>query len=129
MFGRRELFILAGVVAIDSEVARVDSLEVALQQIEDAARNAVKEADQRLIDANVSPTDGHTAAMLDVRFSGDQNGALAAFESWKHGVVEVPAAGRVLRTLLRGKRLNLEWIDDDYQTELQARWDADEDKP
>jgi hypothetical protein len=121
----RELFILAGVVAIRPEPARPDSLEVAMHQIEKAARHAVQAADQQLIDATVTPTDGGTAVISDTRFSGDRDGALIAFERWKDAVVQVPAVSRFLRTWLRGRDVNLEWIDDDYQAQLAVRLDAD----
>jgi hypothetical protein len=121
----RDLFLLAGVVAVDP---RLESLDVAMCQIEQAARNAVQEADQKVIGSRVDPADDGTAVTVDIRFRGGRQGAVAALEAWTNAVADLPSARRVLRTWLAGSDgLNLEWCDDEYQKELEARLEtADE---
>jgi hypothetical protein len=123
MFRRRKLFFLAGVVAVDLDQARRDSLEVAMRQLEQATRDAVHDVDQTVIGARVAPGDEGGEVLLDIRFSGDRAGAIAALERWRNTVTDVAGVRGILRTLLRGPDdLNLDWCDDEYQKELQARW-------
>jgi hypothetical protein len=118
----RELFILAGVVAVDLDQARRESLEVAMHQLEQATRDAVHDLDQTAISARVAPADNGGEVLVDIGFSGDRAGAIAALERWRNTVTDVAGVRGILRTWLRGPDdLNLEWCDDEYQTELEAR--------
>ena len=112
---------MLGVVEIDLDRAWRGSLDVAMQDLEQATRNAVHEAGQRVIDARVVPGELAGKVLVDIRFSGDRAGALAAFERWKATVPDVAGGSVILRTLLRGADVNLEWSDDEYDKELQAR--------
>jgi hypothetical protein len=79
MFARHDLFILAAVVADDVDGASVLH-DVAMSRIEDTARDAVRAAGQRLIEANLAAGVDPAEMLLDVRFSADRAGALAALE-------------------------------------------------
>lgn len=119
---RRKLFILAGVAAVDVDQARRDSLEVAVDQIERATRDLVEGVGQTVIHARVVPGDNRQEVLVDVRFSGDREGAIAALERWRNTLTNIAGVRGILRTSLSGADgLNLEWCDDDYQKELEAR--------
>jgi hypothetical protein len=68
MSRHRELFILAGVVAVDPDLVRRDSFDAAMHQIEQAGRDAVRDTDQKLIDARVTPPDDDAAVIVSIRF-------------------------------------------------------------
>jgi hypothetical protein len=119
---RRKLFILAGVVAVALDPARRDSLEVAMRQLEQATRDAVREVGQKAVSAQVAPADNGAEVIVDIGFSGDRAGAIAALERWRNAVTDVAGVRGILRTWLRGPDgLNLEWCDDEYHKELEAR--------
>jgi hypothetical protein len=119
---RRKLFFLAGVVAVDLDQGRRDSLEVAVHQLEQATRDAVREVGQTAINARVAPADNAGEVCVDIGFSGDRAGAIAAVERWRSTVTDLAGVRGVPRTWLGGADgLNLEWCDDDYQKELEAR--------
>jgi hypothetical protein len=121
MFRRRELFILAGVVAVDAGDGRHIPLELAMHEFEQATRDAVHHAGQKVIDARVVPGEFAGQMLVDIRFSGDRAGAITALERWKTTVPGIAGGSVILRTLVRGADLNLEWSDDEYDKQLQAR--------
>lgn len=113
---------MAGVVGVDLDQARRASLEVAMHELERATREAVGDAGQRVIGARVVPGEVGGEVLVDIRFSGDRAGALAALERWKTTVPDVAGGSVILRTSLRGPDgLNREWWDDEYDKALQAR--------
>jgi len=119
---RRKRFFLAGVVAVDLDQGRRDSFEVAMHQLEQATRDAVHDVGQTAITVRVAPADHAGEVVVDIRFSGDRAGAIAALERWRDTVTAIAGVRGILRTWLGGTDgLNLEWCDDEYQEELEAR--------
>jgi hypothetical protein len=129
MFGGRELFILAGAVRVDPGHARRASLELAMVEIEQLTRAAVDLAGQKVIEVRVVPGELTGTVFVDIRFRGDRAGAIAALERWKTTAPAVGGGSVLLRTLLRGADLNLEWSDDGYDNELQAGGRSTQPKP
>jgi hypothetical protein len=102
--------------SVERDDARIVFLDSVMRHIEDAGRNAVREAGQKL--KQVEPD--LEFMTVDVHFSGDSEGAVAALERWTDAVANLMATKRILRAWLRGSDgTDLTYWDEEYRAELE----------
>jgi hypothetical protein len=87
------------------------------------AKEAVKEAGQKWKGAQLDP--GGEWPRFQVRFQGDSEGAVAAFDLWGEKVGISSGIKRILKASLRGSDgTNLQYMDEEHEKELMATFDA-----
>lgn len=93
--------------------------------MERAAKDAVRESGQKWKEAGLDPNGQGAGPALVVRFQGDTEGAAAAYGRWADIVASLDGTKRILRARLQGSEgTNLNYMDEDYQKELEGMFDA-----
>jgi hypothetical protein len=107
---------LAAEEGADPDDVRLVFLDGLMRHIEEAATNALRETGQKLklAEADLEFT------TVDVRFSGDHDGAVAALERWTDAVADLVATRRILRARLRGSDgTDLSYWNEEHRSELE----------
>jgi hypothetical protein len=101
------------------EQARQEGLASLIRHVVAAAKDGVREAGQKWRGEEVDPAGEWPR--FSIKFQGDSDGALKAYEGWANRVETLNGTKRVLKASLRGSDgTNLQYMDEELQKEYAA---------
>jgi hypothetical protein len=114
---------VAAELSMTIEQARQEGLGSLVRHVQSAAKDALRETHQKWKGATTDE-DGEWPE-FSVRFQGDSEGAIAAYERWATTVESLNGTSRILRASLRGSDgINLQYMDEALEQEYAALADS-----